>query len=208
MKVVIIDDEENCRILLAHKINKYCKEATIVGEASSVKTGINLINEKKPDLIFLDIQMNDGTGFDLLNKIKEIKFKIIFTTAFDQYAIKAFKYSAIHYLLKPLDYIELIDAFNRATKEVNYQEQTKGFLNSYQNGNFDTICIRTEDNLYKLLLSEIELIEAEGSYCIFNLEDKKKIVISKSLKEYEQILPHENFVRVHRSYLINFNFIK
>ncbi len=113
MKVVVIDDEQNCRIVLRDKLVRLDPTLKVIGEASGVQSGIALIREKRPDLVFLDIQMNDGTGFDLLNMVKDVSFNLIFTTAFDQYAIKAFKFSATDYLLKPIDKKELLESIER-----------------------------------------------------------------------------------------------
>ena len=160
------------------------------------------------DLIFLDIQMNDGTGFDLLNRIENRSFKLIFTTAFDHYAIKAFKYAAVHYLLKPVDYKELAEAMNRVKKEIPNANLTKDFLATYERGKFDTICLRTEDNIHQINLVDIESIKAEGSYCVFHLISKKRIMISKPLKEYVELLPMPTFLRTHKSFLINLDLVE
>ena len=207
MKIVIIDDEQNCRIVLRDKLLKLDSSIDIVGEATGVETGIDLIQQKQPDLVFLDIQMNDGTGFDLLNKIKFKKFHLIFTTAFDQYAIKAFKYAAIDYLLKPVDFNELTDAVKRVLNETSKRDFTEGFLATYEKGKFDTICLRTEDNIHQIDLVDIESIKAEGSYCVFNLTNKKRIMISKPLKEYVELLPIPTFLRTHKSFLINLDLV-
>ena len=203
MNICIIDDEKNCRLVLKDKIKKHIKDARIIGEADGVKKGINLINDFKPDLIFLDIKMKDGTGFDLLSQFDNIDFKLIFTTAFDNYAIKAFKYSAIDYLLKPIDYKELCDAYKKAEIQIAGQQVNKKFLASYQSGKFETICLKTEDDFNEVKINEIESIKAEGSYCIFKLTNQKKIMISKPLKEYVDLLPIPTFIRTHKSYLIN-----
>jgi len=208
MNIVLIDDEKNCRIVLRDKILKYDSNAIIVGEASGVESGLELILKTKPDLIFLDIQMNDGTGFDLLNKIENRTFKLIFTTAFDHYAIKAFKYAAVHYLLKPVDFQELSEAMDRVQKELPNPNLTKDFLATYEKGKFDTICLRTEDNIHQINLVDIESIKAEGSYCVFHLINKKRIMISKPLKEYVELLPIPAFLRTHKSFLINLDLVE
>jgi len=209
IQIVIVDDEEHCRIVLKNQIVKHCNGASIIGEANGVKSGIELIEKNKPDVVFLDIQMNDGNGFDLLNHFDEISFKIIFTTAFDNYAIKAFKYSAVHYLLKPIDYNELIIAYDRAILEINPQEATKAFINTYKNGTFDTLALKTQKKFYVVNISDIEFIEAEGSYCNHNLVTKDiPIMVSKPLKEYVEILSKTNFVRIHKSFLINLDHVK
>jgi len=208
MKVAIIDDEPNCRLVLRDKILKFDSKIDIVGEADGVKMGLNLINVEKPEVVFLDIQMNDGTGFDLLNRIENRDFLLVFTTAFDHYAIKAFKYAAIHYLLKPVDYNELAQAMSRLRSDIFFEDTSHDLLESYEKGDFDTLCLRTEEHLHKIKLCDIEWIKAEGSYCIFNLKSNDRIMISKPLKEYVEILPEENFIRPHKSFLINLNSIE
>jgi len=208
MNICIIDDEKNCRLVLRDKIKTHIKDAKIIGEADGVKKGVNMIMELKPDLIFLDIKMRDGSGFDLLNQLDSINFKLIFTTAFDNYAIKAFKYSALDYLLKPVDYKELCEAYNRAQKQIVDRQLNKQFLNTYESGKFETLCLRTEDDFNEVNINDIETIKAEGSYCIFELTNKKKIMISKPLKEYVQILPIPTFIRTHKSYLINADMVE
>lgn len=208
MNVVIIDDEKHCRELLKAQINRYCENASILGEADGVKSGYDMIANLNPDIVFLDIQMNDGTGFELLNLFKEINFKLVFTTAFDEYAIKAFKYSAIHYLLKPIDSEELAEAYIRASKEITYRESTNNFIKTYKDGSFETLSLKTENCIYNINVSEIEFIEAEGSYCTFHLENNKTIMVSKPLREYAEILPDSIFVRIHKSYLVNLKQIK
>ena len=208
MKVAIIDDEQNCRLVLRDKIVKFDSNIDIIGEASGVEAGINLIISQNPDVVFLDIQMNDGTGFDLLNRLEKRDFLLVFTTAYDHYAIKAFKYSAIHYLLKPVDFNELSEAINRLRTEYFPEDTTEDLLDSYEKGEFETLCLRTEDNLHKIQLCDIEWIKAEGSYCTFNLKPNEKIMISKPLKEYVELLPEELFIRPHKSFLININSVE
>ena len=208
MRIVIIDDEINCRIVLRDRIAKLNSSCKIVGEASGVESGISLIEQEKPDLVFLDIQMNDGTGFDLLNKLDDLEFELIFTTAFDQYAIKAFKYAATDYLLKPVDKNELSASIERIRNRKKKLDANSGLLSIYQNGDFNSICLRTEDNIRQVNLNDISFIKADGSYCVFNLLNKERVVLSKPLKEYAEILPDTVFLRTHKSYLVNLNSIK
>lgn len=208
MKVIIVDDELNCRILLKTFLKKHCPSAVLVAEAESVATGCRAITNTQPDIVFLDIQMTDGTGFDLLNQVAQVNFKTIFTTAFDRYAIKAFQYSAIHYLLKPIDFRALKEAYQRARTEIILQEKTKQLLRNYEEKTFDTLFLKTEDSFHKIPIHAIEYIQADGSYCVFHLVNRKRILISKPLKEYEQLLPQEDFIRTHKSFLVNINHIQ
>ncbi|MFT5823289.1 MAG: two-component system LytT family response regulator [Crocinitomix sp.] len=207
MKIAIIDDEENCSTLIRVHLNRLIKTSFEIRSANGVESGLQLIQTFQPDIVFLDIQMNDGTGFDILNRIESINFKIIFTTAFDNYAIRAFKYAAVHYLLKPVAYSELAESYGRAINE-SYTEQTEQLLETYDTGNFSEICLKTESDFHVLKLDEIEFLRAEGSYCHFFLTERKSILISKPLKEYVQLLPSEDFIRVHKSYLVNLSMIE
>lgn len=203
MNVVIIDDEEQCRVLLRKLFTQYCSVNSVIGEANGVKSGIELIKKNKPDLVFLDIQMNDGTGFDLLDQIDDIQFKVIFITAFDNYAIKAFKYSAIHYILKPIDYEELKEAYKRCLADNHGNNFIPNAVDSYRSGKFESLVLKNSGEIHCVNFTDIEYIQAEGSYCTFYLVNQSKIVVSKPLKEYEAILPKPLFIRTHKSYLVN-----
>ncbi|MFT5822567.1 MAG: two-component system LytT family response regulator [Crocinitomix sp.] len=208
MKIAIIDDEDNCRILIRKHLQIHINNTVDIFEANSVSSGLNLIKTHEPNIVFLDIQMNDGTGFDLLNKIEQLNFKLIFTTAFDNYAIKAFNYAAVHYLLKPIDFSELSNAYDRAFNETNWIDNTRNLLVNYDSGEFNQLSLKTENDFHTVQLSEIEYIGAEGSYCSFAIKGKKPILISKPLKEYAQLLPESDFMRVHKSYLVNINWVQ
>jgi len=208
MKVVVIDDEQNCRIVLRDKLVRLDPTLKVIGEASGVQSGIALIREKRPDLVFLDIQMNDGTGFDLLNMVKDVSFNLIFTTAFDQYAIKAFKFSATDYLLKPIDKKELLESIERIKSKNQKPNHNNGLLSIYESGDFDSIRLRSEDDIKDVQLTDILYIKADGSYCVFHLSTKDKIVVSKPLKEYADLLLETFFMRTHKSFLVNLHSVQ
>lgn len=208
MKVVIIDDEVNSRAVIKKQLEKHCPEVEIVDMADGVKEGVRVIKKTLPDVVFLDIKMNDGSGFDVLNAFKTIDFKIIFITAFDQYAIKAFKYSALHYLLKPIDPSELKEAVERAKENLqDYEEATENFKSTY-NGDFQNITLNTEHKYHNIPLDEIVYVEADSNYSRFYLNNDKQILVTKTLKEFEDFLPGEQFMRIHKSYILNMNYFQ
>ena len=212
IKAVIIEDESKSRELLNTLIQKYCQGIVIVDMAENVQTGIEAIRKHNPDIIFLDISMPDGTGFDLLSKVQDIKFDIIFTTATDKYALKAIKYSALDYLLKPIDVEELKSAINKISeKQSNLSSvENLNFLlqNLKQNNdNYNKITLPT-GNAYEIVsVKDIVRLEAEGSYTNFYLAGGKKLMVSASLKHYEDLLPEKDFIRVHHHHLINMNHV-
>lgn len=208
MRIAIIDDELNCRTLIKKHLGQFTLDTDEIAEADTVDSGLNLIHSFKPEIVFLDIQMPDGTGFDLLNRMEKIDFKLIFTTAFDNYAIKAFKYAAIHYLLKPIIETELKGAYLRAKNENTQEKEAIQFLSNYQSEEFKRICLKTEEDFHIIELNQIEFLKAEGSYCNFFVQNKRSILISKPLKEYVEMLAKSDFIRVHKSYLVNIDMIK
>lgn len=214
MKAIIIDDELSGREVLKKLVQLNCPEVTVVNTLNSIKTGLHSIKEDKPDLVFLDIQMPNASGFDLLNQLEKIDFEIIFVTAHDSFAIRAFKYAAVDYLLKPIKVTELIDAVQRAAERIkNNQNQDnvkfmldkvspakKAFLNN-------KILLPTLGGYNIIEVSEITYCKSESNYTKFHFVDGKNLVVSKTLKEFESILLENNFFRIHRSYIINLNCI-
>lgn len=212
IRAVIIEDEPQSRELLAALVAKNCAGVTVVETAINVETGVEAIKKHQPDLIFLDISMPDGTGFDLLGKIQNQKLDVIFTTATDKHAIKAIKYSALDYLLKPIDVEELIVAVNKVQeKKSSFSgvENLAFLLQNLQqkNDNYSKITLPT-GNAYEIVnIPDIIRCEAEGSYTNFFLAGNKKIMVSASLKHYEDLLPEKDFIRVHHHHLINMNHV-
>jgi two-component system LytT family response regulator len=214
MTALIIDDELSGREVLKRLVELNCPDVTVVNTLNSIETGLQAISNDKPDLVFLDIQMPNVSGFDLLNQLDKIDFEIIFVTAHDAYAIKAFKYSAVDYLLKPIKVTELIDAVSKARDrmEKNHSGDNikfmldkvspakKVFLNN-------KILLPTLGGYNIIDITEIAYCQSESNYTRFHFVDGKNIVVSKTLKEFESILLENHFFRIHRSYIINLNCI-
>ncbi len=209
-QLIIIDDEANARSILRDFLTSYCPNVEILGEADGVMSGLKLIRQKKPDAVLLDIQMKDGTGFDLLDKFKNPGFQVIFTTAFDEFAIKAFKYNAIDYLLKPINIDELIAAVDKIDARKNGDlpsEQIGGLKEAMKTGQLNRLVLSSSEGLHFVELSEIIRLKSEGNYTTFFLTSKEKIVVSKSIKAFSEILPN-TFFRTHQSHIVHLNFVK
>jgi two-component system LytT family response regulator len=209
MKAVIIDDENQARATLNSFIQKYCNNLSIVGEADGVESGEKLIKKLLPELVFLDVQMKDGTGFDLLDKFQKITFKVIFVTAHDIFAIKAIRYSAFDYLLKPVRPTELIEACNKL-KEKNFENQYNNqlsVLHNYRKKERTKIALPTTDGLRFLDINKIIRCESESCYTHIFTSDNEKITVTRTLKEYTELLPEKLFFRTHKSHLINLKLV-
>ena len=212
IRTVIIEDEQKSREMLAAIIEKNCPQLQIVGLAKNVSEGVEAIKRENPDLVFLDISMQDGSGFDLLQKVQGHKFELIFATASDQYAIKAIKYSACDYLLKPIDIEELVNAVERVAKKKTAGPNMENLNFLIQqlkktDDSFQKITLPT-GNAYEIVsVKDIIRCEADGSYTNFFLSDKRKLMISAGLKHYEELLPESDFIRVHHHHLINMNHV-
>jgi two-component system LytT family response regulator len=213
LRIVIIDDETNTWKVTTTILRTKLNNVQVVGMAENVKSGIEMIHLQKPDIVLLDIQMPDGTGFDLLKQIKEIDFKVIFITAFHEYAVKAFKFSALDYLLKPINSKELINAIKRVEETIqmkNINPNLNAFNENMSSKSKESkkIILKTSDNIYLVPVKEIIRCEADVNYTRFFLEDGRKLFVSKTLKEYEELLGEFGFMRVHQSHLINTDFME
>ena len=212
IKTVIIEDEQKSREMLAGIIQKNCPQLQIVGLAKNVNDGVEVIKKENPDLVFLDISMPDGSGFDLLEKVQGHKFELIFATASDQHAIRAIKYSACDYLLKPIDIDELKTAVEKVAQKKNASPNMENLNFLIQqlkksDDSFQKITLPT-GNAYEIVnIKDIIRCEADGSYTTFFLTDKRKLMISAGLKHYEELLPESEFIRVHHHHLINMNHV-
>lgn len=214
---IIVDDEEQNQHVLAKMIDQFCPTVSVLGMAVSVAEAVKLIDEKKPDIVFLDVEMPEGNGFTLFDKIQSPNFEVIFTTAHADYAIKAIKFAALDYLLKPINLTELKTAIEKvATKlrlngtTVEDNSQKIDVLRSNKKDasfDFQKIALPTTEGLEFYQVKDILRCEADRAYCIFHLVDKRRIVVSKSLKEYEEILADANFFRVHKSNMVNVSHI-
>jgi two-component system LytT family response regulator len=215
IKALIIDDELQSRNLLSKMLQQYFPGIPVIGEASTVDEGLQAIQQLKPTLVFLDIQLNEQTGFDLLNRLPEINFSLIFTTAFDQYAIKAFRFNAIDYLLKPIVIEELVEAVNKvkqrtASGQSASKKQVEQLYNDIKNPQkiHDKISVPTTEGFIIIPVHEIVYCHASSNYTEFYLVDKKCILSSYTLKQYDELLTAQNFFRAHRSFLINMAHVK
>jgi len=210
LKTIIIDDEPDAIESLTVLLSDFIEGIDLVGSAEGVGSGYELINTAKPQLIFLDINMKDGTGFDLINRFEKIPFQVIFVTAYDQYAIKAFKYAAIDYLLKPIDLQELRSATERAKKLILYNNTPDyQFVKSIYKDPFPAkLALPNLEGFDLIEINKIIRCEGQNNYTTFILDEGKKFVVSKTLKEYESILIHHGFLRVFQSHLINTKYIQ
>lgn len=207
--VMIVEDQPIIRQNTAHLLSSN-PGVKLVGSAGTAAEAIQLIEERAPDLLLLDIQLPDGTGFDILQRFWPPKFKVIFLTSYREHAIRAIKYGAFDYLLKPLDPLELEHALQRYTQLFSPgAEQLQVALAHYARPEeLGRLVIRTTQQLHVLQLSDICYLEASGVYTHFYLKDGQKIVSSKNIKVYEDALPTEIFIRTHQSYMVNLSFIE
>jgi two-component system LytT family response regulator len=210
----IIDDESQSRSLLRKLLGDYFPDIRIVGEASTISEGLTGIQEHHPEIVFLDIQISDETGFELLNRLPKIDFALIFITAYSQYALKAFRFNAIDYLLKPIVAEELIEAVNKVKQRITPRTDSKDRVNQlYKDLQepqkvHDKIAVPTLDGFVIIPLKDIIYCHASNNYTKFYLTDKKCILSSYTLKHYSEILSSKSFFRVHRSYIINVAHVK
>ena len=202
---IIVEDEKHSRETLVGMLQRYCKNVEIVAEADSYRGGLAMINEHKPDVVFLDIQMPDGSGFRLLEEVGKVDFEIIFTTAFDQFAIKAIKYSALDYLLKPIDPEELVNSLKKVEAKLSSQgvnENIQVLLENIKSKEPDPhkIVLSTSEKIHIIETDQILRCESDNYYTNFFLLDGKKILVSKTLKENEEMLGGHNFIRPHKGH--------
>lgn len=214
MKVVIIDDEINGRETVRQYLSFYCDDVEVIGEANSVESGVELLSKQTPDIVFLDIQMQDGTGFNLLEKLPQRNFKVIFVTAYDQYALKAIKFSAADYILKPVDPDEFVDAVQRVQAELATQQENQTsdnrldeLLTISKKNDFTKVGLPTSSGIQFVKVDDIVRCEADGSYTQVFMSTGERIMVSKNLKIYEDLFSGNSFLRVHKSHLINISYI-
>lgn len=208
IRTVLVDDETDSIRVLIKLLETYCPRVTVVGTAEGVETALSVIQATRPDLLFLDIEMTQGNAFDLLNQLRPLSFQVIFVTAFDNYAIRAFKYSAVDYLLKPVDIDELVGAVDRVTErsqQKNVVEQMQAFLDNigtYSMGQ-QKMAVPTVEGLIFINLKEVVRLEAKTSYTQIIMENGDVITATRTIKDYEDILPEAMFCRIHNSHIIN-----
>jgi len=206
MKAVIIDDEKDSRQILTGYLNRYCPEVTVCGFGESVATGLEAIKKHQPDVVFLDIEMPYGNGFDLLDKVGEVTFETVFVTAFSNYAIQALNQSAAYYLLKPIDIDELVKAVEKIRRErssENYTQHARVLLENIRNGSQQRIMLPTLEGFEIVPIHAILFCEAEDNFTRFHFETGNPLLICRTLKYFEDILKDHRFIRIHRSHMIN-----
>jgi two-component system, LytTR family, response regulator len=209
LKVVIVEDELHSRESLKNLLIEFCGGVLVCGAAANVSEGVDVIRREKPDLVFLDVELQTGTGFDLLRQLGEIDFDLVFTTAFEQYAIQAIKCSSLDYLLKPIDLDELLQAVEKANKNYknrHIQSQLDVLLSNLDKPRLSSskkIALSTAEELEFVDIDDIVLCEANGAYTTIYLTSNRQIVVSKHLKEYETMLEDYQFFRTHNSFLVN-----
>lgn len=210
-QAVIIEDEPKNTILLKKMLEAYCPQVNVYGNANSIETATKLIKQSNPDLVFLDIEISGGNAFHLLDLLKPIKFDVIFVTAYDNYLLTAIKYSALDYLLKPINIQELIVAVNKSMEKLHTQKNAEQIELLLQNllvrKPLSTITLPTISGFNVVAVQNIIRCEAKGGYTKIYTNDKMSHVSTKSLKDYEDILPADVFFRAHHSHLINKHFI-
>src|SRR6478752_4955812 len=209
---IVVDDELKSRESLKILIEDFCEGVEVVALCQNVDESIEAIQRLHPDVVFLDIQLQRETGFDLLTRLKHFDFNVIFTTAYSEYAIKAFKFSAIDYLLKPIDIEELKRSLLKLEKKMGNSiterlQQLMQNMRSESSGNFK-LALPTMDGLVFVKVKNVLYCEASSNYTEITMEDNKKYIVSRTLKEYEDLLGDQDFFRVHHSTLINLNAIK
>jgi two-component system LytT family response regulator len=212
IRTLIIEDEDNGREILSGILSKYCPDIEIVGFATDAIEAVTKIQECTPQLVLLDIELPYGNAFDVLNKLDKINFYIIFVTAYDEYALKAIKAGAIDYILKPIDYKELIVAIDKAKSLVlsnKISEQTESLINNFSTSlQPNTLSINTPEGYVFIKEKEIIHIDAAGSYSYIYCKGNKRYMISKSLHEIEEKLNPTMFIRIHHSYIVNILLVK
>ncbi|MFO7370074.1 MAG: LytTR family DNA-binding domain-containing protein [Bacteroidales bacterium] len=212
LKIAIIEDEEKSLGFIRSIIEQHCPAVEIIGTATSVQSAVTLLTNVKPALVLSDINLPDGTAFDMLSRLDEIDFKVIFITAFEEYAIKAIKFSALDYLVKPIDPNELVKAVNKAKEKIEHENNTlklKALLSNVRDFSekLRKIVLKTFDSIYVVDLQDIIRCESDNSYTLFYLKDSRKIMVSSVLKDYDELLADSGFIRVHKSHLVNLNYI-
>jgi two-component system LytT family response regulator len=211
LRAVLIDDDQSNLSSLSEKLAKHCPQVEIIGRCDTAKEGIAVIEKEMPGLVFLDIEMPVMNGFVLLQQLKYRSFGLVFVTAYDHYAIKAIKYSALDYLVKPVEIEELKAAVAKAelNKETrNAQLQLELLLEHLNKKQLKRITIPTSEGLHFIEIDNIIYLEASNNYTHFYLSTGQKFLVSRTLKEFEELLPPELFVRIHHSTIINKNFVE
>lgn len=212
IKAVIVDDELHARKNLQGILQEYCKNVEIVGLAEDINQALQLIEEADPDLVFLDIKLSNETGFQLLELIKKRSFGVIFVTAYDNYAIKAIKFSAVDYLLKPINHKELVNAVKKFSNKTEIEQKASQLELLIENLSreraFNRLGISTDGQIEFLVVKDIVRLQGESNYTRIFLTGNQSIIVSKTLVEFEELLRDLGFFRVHKTHLVNLSFVK
>lgn len=209
LSIIIIDDEPKARETIINILKYSNIDLKIAGEAENIASGFEIIIQKKPDLVLLDINLPDGNGFDLLNRFEKISFSVIFITAYEEYAIKAIKFSALDYILKPFKAAELIQAIEKAGERILGEKsniQYKALLSNLDK--IRKIVLRTAESLHVVNVQDIIRLEADCNYTRFFLANGEKLLVSKTMKDFDEMLEEAGFFRTHQSHLVNINHIQ
>ncbi|MCD4682131.1 MAG: LytTR family DNA-binding domain-containing protein [Bacteroidales bacterium] len=204
ISVVVIDDEQKARETIINILALSNTNLNVVGEADDINSAYDLINKKHPDLVLLDINLPDGTGFDLIKMFSRINFKVVFITAHEEYAIKAFKFTALDYILKPITAGDLLQAVEKANESINKEEnelKINTFLSNLEK--IKKIVLKTSESIHIVRIKNIIRCEADVNYTTFYLDNDEKLLVSKTLKEYAELLDSSGFFRTHQSHLVN-----
>lgn len=210
-RILIVDDEPGARTFVRNILMHECPDVSIAGEAGGVAEALYLIQKNNPDLILLDVEMEDGTGFDLLDRAPALRFNVVFTTAHDDFAVRAFRYHAIDYLLKPLDPGELVAAVRKAQdnrKAEEIRQQLTELLRATGSKDLSRITLRTGKGLVFAPVPDIRHIESCGNYSFVYLASGERHLDARNLKDYEEMLPYPGFLRVHQSHIVNTVYIQ
>ncbi|HLF62860.1 MAG TPA: LytTR family DNA-binding domain-containing protein [Saprospiraceae bacterium] len=211
MTAIIVDDEKHCREVLEHLLRKHCHDVTLLANCRDGAEALEVLQKVSPDILFLDIEMPGMNGFELLEKHSQADFEVIFTTAYNEYAIKAIKHSALDYLLKPIDKEELKVAVERARERKSFEPSRR--INDLLEGlqikkPSRRFAASTMEGLIMVNAEDILYCESDSAYCKLFFTDGKSLLLSKTLKDVEEALPHDAFCRIHHSYLINLNYVR
>lgn len=214
INAVVIDDDAAMRTRNVELLKKYfSKEITVVGEADSVDSGLSVIRTLHPDLVFLDIEIKGGSSFEILQQLRPYSFKVIFITAFDEYAIKAIKFSAIDYLVKPVGEMEFQQAVKHVIQQVESRQDTtlqnEHLIDSYKKETQQKkVVLKTTEALHIVNISDVLFCKNDNSYTTFFISSGEQIMVSKGIREYADLLSDYGFFRPHQSYLVNLNHVK
>lgn len=209
MKTILVDDEQDARESLRELLRLFCPYVQVVAEADSMPSAIQAIRLHQPDLVLLDVQLGSNTGFDLLSAFPTAQFQIVFITGYDQFALRAFRFNAVDYLLKPVVPADLAQAIEKAQKKEHLSQlQIDNLLQTFQSPTPDRMAVSMRNGMVFIALKEIMRLEGEGNYTHFHLSNGETIMASRHMKSFEGLLPYPPFFRVHQSHIINLDFMK